>query len=182
MWSLLKTTPPPPKLYNLVAILVLSISLSACGFHLRGLETNIQADYKSVRLLNVSVVNKDVQRELLRQFASLEVKVVDNIADAELELDFKKTQFNTSITGRTGQGDVESELLKMSQSFSLFRVASEQKLAEDTVSSFRDRRVNANALQASSRELRTIKQQMAADIAQKVVTRINYALKAKPKK
>ncbi len=170
----------PPGVFSrkvVVLILFFSVFLSSCGFHLKGTGEDLQASYKTVRLLDAQLLNRDVYHALKQQFNSMDVKIVDNMAGAELSIQFEKTQFKTSTTGRTGSGDVASELLKMSQFFRVSRVVTEQMVVQTTVTSFRDRSINSGLLQASSRELQSIKQQMSVDIALKIVSRINYAMK-----
>jgi len=168
---------PPGDFYwaGIISIVLFSLLLSSCGFHLKGLN-QVQANYQSIKIVDEHLASTDVQRELRQQFAGMGVRVVKSLSDADLELTLMPTQLDVSVTGRTGKGDVSSELLKMSQSFKVNKVASEEELLDATVISFRDRNVSSGLLQASSRELRSIKRQMSADICLKIVKRINYSL------
>ncbi len=48
-----------------------------------------------------------------------------------------------------------------------------QQILTTTVTSFRDRNINNQNLQASSRELASIQKQMATDLALQVIDRVN---------
>jgi len=96
-----------------------------------------------------------------------------------LSLSLSATGYEVSRTSLSGQGDTTSELLKMSQSFTVNRVMTETLLLSATVTSFRDRRIDIGAALASSRELKDIQQQMAFDLANQVIDRINRAYQSK---
>ncbi len=158
---------------SLIALLLSVSLLSGCGFHLKGMGNSAQATYKTVRLIDLNKVNPNIRRALNQQFDGMGVKVVDNLADADVAITFQATRFNRISTGINGQGDISSELLKMNQPMVVDDVKSGKKLLAVTVTSFRDRNVNNRQLQASARELKSIQKQMAVDIALQVIDRAN---------
>jgi len=162
-----------------VLTLFVSFSLSGCGFHLKGMNQSLDTNYQTVKLEQAHLADVLVQASVRRQFEAMDVRLVNSLADADLVLSFSETQFTTSITGRTGQGDVSSQLLKMSQPFEVTNVATDKVVLRATVISFRDHVVNTGLLQASTRELRMIKRQMSADIALKMLTQINFSMSPK---
>lgn len=160
---------------SLILIFIGSFSslLTGCGFHLKGMGEQSQATYQTVRLIDLHKVNPDVKRVIIQQFRGMNVKVVNNLADADVAVTFQATGFQATSTGRTGRGDVASQLLKMSQPIVVDNVQTGQQILTTTVTSFRDRNINNQNLQASSRELASIQKQMATDLALQVIDRVN---------
>lgn len=152
--------------------------LSACGFHLKGMGSGAAATYHSIKVEQQPGVRTDVAQAVIQQLQSMGVKVVPNLADAELVLKLGGTQLNSSVTARDAQGDVSGELLKMVQPFSAQVVATEKQVIDAKATAFRDRSVNAAQAQASNRELQSIQSQMANEVALQVIDRLNrsYAL------
>lgn len=159
----------------LMMALSLSLSLSACGFHLKGMGEAATATYQSIKVTQGPGVRSDITQALTRQLQSMGVKVVDNLGDAEVALNLQATQLNTSITARDVNGDVSGELLKMVQPFNAQEVATEKEVIDAKATAFRDRSVNAAQAQASNRELQSIERQMATEIAMQVIDRLNRA-------
>ncbi|MDG4811715.1 LPS assembly lipoprotein LptE [Hydrogenovibrio sp. 3SP14C1] len=155
------------------AILGLVLTLTACGFHLKGVGKNAVATFKSIELVNTDGVRADVLRSLEQQLKASNVKIVNNMAEAEIVLSFQPTGYTVSRTSISGQGDASSELIKMMQPIRVEEVATEKELLKTVVQVYRDRRIDNAAALASNRELRSIQQQMANDIAVQIIDRIN---------
>ncbi|GKT12523.1 MAG: LPS-assembly lipoprotein [Thiomicrorhabdus sp.] len=167
----------------LLVVTLLVGLLSGCGFHLRGLDTVGQSQFKSVQLENLSAVSSEMQKALRRQLRTAGVTVM--ASGAEVQIALKATQFQVTRTAYSGRGDTTAELLKMSQAFSATLNASdtrpEQMIVTDQVSTYRDRQIETTALLASDRELQSIKREMASILARQLMDRVNRALlKIKP--
>ena len=57
----------PPGVFSrkiVVLTLFFSVFLSSCGFHLKGTGEDLQASYKTVRLLDAQLLNRDVYHAL----------------------------------------------------------------------------------------------------------------------
>ncbi|PLA75079.1 hypothetical protein CYQ88_02285 [Hydrogenovibrio sp. SC-1] len=158
---------------------VLVASLMACGFHLKGMGPNAKASFQSVYLAKTTGVRADALKTFMQLLKASDVKVVDSVASAELSVSLDATVYEVSRTSMSGQGDTTSELLKMSQTVSVQRVATETLLMTATVNSYRDRRIETAAALGSSRELQDIQQQMAFDVANQLIDRINRAYQLK---
>ncbi|BBN60315.1 LPS assembly lipoprotein LptE [Hydrogenovibrio marinus] len=156
-------------------LLAATLLLSACGFHLKGMGDAATATYQSIKIVQNPGVRSDVAQALNQQLQAMGIKVVSNLADAELVLNLQATQMNTSITARDGKGDVSGELLKMIQPFNAQVVATEESVIQARAVAYRDRSVNAAQAQASSRELQSIQRQMASEVALQVLDRLNRA-------
>ncbi|MBD3820874.1 MAG: hypothetical protein IE914_01220 [Thiotrichales bacterium] len=156
-------------------LLAATLLLSACGFHLKGMGDAVTATYQSIKVEQDAGVRSDVAQALQQQLQAMGIKVVDNLADAELVLNLQATQMSTSVTARDGKGDVSGELLKMIQPFNAQVVATEESVIQAQAVAYRDRSVNAAQAQASSRELQSIQRQMASEVALQVLDQLNRA-------
>lgn len=152
------------------------LSLNGCGFHLRGLDTVGQTQFKSVQLQNVAGVRPEVLQAIRSQMALSGVTVVDSMAAAELQLVFQPTIYSASRTAYSGQGDTTAELLKMSQPFTALWVATDESFMSTQVHSYRDRQIDTAAILAANRELGAIHREMAEGLARQLMDRINRAL------
>lgn len=175
--SVLQTSSLRFKTSVYAVLLVFGLALlQGCGFHLRGYGMQAEAQFKSVKLTQLSQVEGNIQQALIRQLQSQGVIIADSLANAELEVVFEKTAVHQSRTAYTGTGDVASLLLTLKQSFRVQEVASETVLLDTQVSAYRDHHIDNTALLASNRELEEIRQQMAQEVAMQVIERINRAL------
>ncbi|MDX1796219.1 MAG: hypothetical protein R3219_05775, partial [Hydrogenovibrio sp.] len=145
-------------------LLAMILILSGCGFHLKGTGSAAAATYASVKI-EVGGARSDIARALTQQYQAMGVKVVSSLADAELSLKLAPTGYTTSITGRSGAGDVSSELIKMIQPFSVTEVATEKNVLSSQAVAYRDRAIDRDEAQASNRELQSLQRQMANEIA-----------------
>lgn len=163
---------------------VLLLALTACGFHLKGMGPNAKASFQSIYLSQTAGVRADVLRTLTQLLKASDVQIVEISKDAELILALEPTGYQVSRTSISGQGDTTSELLKMSQTFGVElqnAQAERTPLLTATVSSYRDRRIQTAAALASNRELQDIQLQMAFDVANQVIDRINRAYQRQAK-
>jgi len=159
----------------LIATLLISL-LSGCGFHLRGLNSVGESQFKTVQLNNLMAASSEIQKALRSQLKSSGIVLVDSISEAEVQITLQATLFKASRTAYSGQGDATAEMLKMTQSFSAISVSSEQPITAGSVETYRDRQIETNAMLAADNELNSIKQEMAELLARQLMDRINRAL------
>lgn len=170
-WSVLMTK------WLLLSVVV--VSVSACGFHLKGMGPNAKASFQSIYLAQTTGVRADVLKIFKDLLKASDVQLLNSEQAAELSVSLSPTIYEVSRTSMSGQGDTTSELLKMSQTVSVQQVESGSLLMTATVNSYRDRRIETAAALGSSRELQDIQQQMAFDIANQLIDRINRAYQLK---
>ena len=151
------------------------LNLSACGFHLKGMDEKSAVDFKTIQLTKTEGVRADIMLALKQLLKSYKIEEVSTEGKAEVVVAFQPTQYTASRTGLTAQGDTASELLKMAQPIQAKDVQADKQIVEATVQSFRDRRINNSAALASNRELQNIQRQMAQDIAGQILDRIARA-------
>ena len=161
---------------------VLVLQLTACGFQLRGSQSVGSLPFSQAQLQLSAGVNSEVADATALELQQAGVAMADNAAWV---VTLMKTQTQVSQTSTNGLGDAASELIKMTQAFSI-----EQKIDGKTVegskylaqvSAFRDRRIDQNAMLASDLELQQLKRDMADELAQKLVYRLSRSF-AEPKK
>lgn len=174
MSSFLNTVAKKCQIWWLLSILVL-FGLSGCGFALKGYNNGAGAVTFKTAKLEANGTRMDLQRALTRYLKESDVVVVDSLADAELVIRLGKTGYQRSTTGKTTSGDTSSELIKMTQPFSVEEVATEKQVVKAEAKSYRNRNVDANQAQASNRELQSIQKQMANELALQILDRINRA-------
>lgn len=146
--------------------------LAGCGFHLKGVGT-APVSFKSVELVVDAGVWPDIVQALKQQLKGYGVKVVDSIAQAELQISLSATGYSASKVGISGTGDTTSELIKMSQPFKALQVQSDKVILQTKVTTLRDHTIELNQALASDRELQDIQRQMANDIALQIIDRIS---------
>ncbi len=76
--------------WHWLAVIGLALSLTACGFHLKGTGPNAVAGFESIKFESTGGVRPDILRALKMQLTSSDVKVVDNAAQAEVILRFRR--------------------------------------------------------------------------------------------
>lgn len=157
-----------------------SLGLTACGFHLKGYNGGEAVATFASAKLEADGTRREVHMALERYLKESDVKVVDNLGDAEIVIRLGPTGYHTSPTSKDANGNTSSELIKMTQGFSVEQVASERKVIQTTVNTFRNRTVDPNQAQASHRELKSIEKQMAFELASQILDRINRAYTQTP--
>lgn len=156
--------------YGLLAMLVLQ--LSACGFHLRGTGDIGQLPFTQAQLQLANGVQQTVADAMGRQ---LERSGVSLSATAENAINLAATQYLVSQTSTAGLGDATSELIKMTQPFTVTD-AEGAILLSSSVSAYRDRQINTAEILASDTELKNLRKAMASDIARQIMQRIQRGL------
>lgn len=161
---------------QLLLLVLLASLLTGCGFHLRGLDSVGQVQFKRLQLNNLPAASREVQKALRNQLKLSGVQLVDSIADAEVQITLQASQFKASRTAFSDQGDATAEMLKMSQAFSAMQVSTEQTIVSASVQTYRDRQIETSALLAADSELKSIKQDMATVLARQILDRVNRGL------
>jgi LPS-assembly lipoprotein len=150
--------------------------LSGCGFHLRGLESMGDIQFKTVKLQTTSGLRPEMLQAIRSQLTQSGVKLVDSLAAAELEIVLRPTVYKASRTAYSDSGDTTAEFLRMEQSFAATWVDTEESVVTGNVQTYRDRQIDTRFMLAANRELRSIHREMAENLARKIMRRINRAI------
>ncbi|GEM_PF-1807732 len=154
---------------------VVILSLSACGFHLRGYTESGEVKplpFSTLKVDALGSVDSRLLQMLKQQLTAQGVRLVESEADAQAVLRLTATQFQRIATAKNGQGQVTSELLKMQQAFTLVDEQSGKVLLQGVAMSYRDRNINPQALLAAERELASLKTLMRQEVVQQLMGRL----------
>ena len=172
-------------------VLLLSIGLSGCGFHLKGqsgvsqaITQQAQGYWQNHRLFLHSSVGQSVQGQRILQqldafginYQQAEVSTVskqsEQINAADLWLDLPAVNFQARQTAQSALGSTTAEILVMKQSYKLFDHHG-KVLTSGVVTTQRDRQVNPQALLASDSEKQAFLDDMSLELAEQLVQRLN---------
>ena len=158
-------------LNSFLALLV--ASLVGCGFHLRGIDSNGVLPFQTAQLEMAGGVREDIQMAMQRQLNQASVKILDSQA-AEVQIQLMPTQYKSSRTS-SRLGDATSELIKMTQRFTVINLDSGEKVVSGESTVYRDRQINTSVALSSNSELRSIQKSMSEEIARQILDRIRRA-------
>ncbi|MDP3088311.1 MAG: LPS assembly lipoprotein LptE [Methylotenera sp.] len=160
---------------SILSLLVASsLALSSCGFHLRGVaELSFKTVFVQGRTLSIS-------RELHQSFKNNGIKVVDNIADAELLVEMINETNEKRILSLSGGGVVREFELNYRVNFRTREPANPLWSAPQSVQSRRDFSYNDNALLGKLDEEAKLNTDMRSDAVREIIRRLS-AIKLMPK-
>ena len=118
--------------FNLICLFLLSTTLAACGFQLRGVAN---LSFKSVFVQGSTL---SISRELNQSFKTNGIQVVNSIEDAELLIEMLNETNEKRILSLSGGGVVREYELNYRVSFRTRDPASETWSAPQTVQARRD--------------------------------------------
>ena len=151
------------------------LQLTACGFHLKGTGEKGVYAFKSIQVIENNATHRELVVNLKRQLTASNVDlVVSSQYIPELVLELDQTRLKSSTTSTSGLGAETSELLTMSQAYVVTDSRSNKVVAQATAKVWRDRLINNAARLASESELRQIRAQMRADLAQQILQRLQH--------
>ncbi len=154
----------------------LFLTLTACGFHLRGLDANGQIRtlaFSSVKIESLGTVDGRLLQQLKQQLQAQGVRLVPSETQAQVLLKLSATQFQRITTAKNGQGQVTAELLKLQQPFTLMAVVSGKVVEQGVAVSYRDRSIDPNALLAAEREQASQQNLMRQEVVQQIMQRLS---------
>ena len=174
-----------------LVVLLLSIGLSGCGFHLKGqsgvsqaITQQAQGYWQHHRLFIESSVGQALQgQRILQQLNAFGInyQLIDANAIAEkfeqissenLWLELPEGDFQTRQTAQSALGTTTAEILLMKQSYKLINHHG-KVLTSGVVTTQRDRQVNPQALLASDSEKQVFLDDMSLELAQQLAQRLN---------
>jgi LPS-assembly lipoprotein len=146
--------------------LLLSLTLAACGFQLRGM-----ADL-SFKNLYIQGAKLSISRDLKQSFKANSIQVVENAEDAELLLEMMSEGYEKRILSLSGGGLVREYELNYRVSFRTRTPDSPTWSAVQTVLSRRDFSYNDNALLGKLDEEAMLISDMHKDAVREVLRRL----------
>jgi LPS-assembly lipoprotein len=156
------------------------LSLTGCGFRLRGTGEAAKADYQSVYLAGQDKAPPQLVQDLTQYFQAEGVRLVEQADAADILIELVAFERHISRTGFSSTGDTTAELVKLSQAFRVQRRQDARLLLDSRVSVTRDRRLNPSQLLAAARELEEMERQMLQDLVRQLIDRTNRAYLRQP--
>lgn len=153
--------------FNLICLFLLSTTLAACGFQLRGVAN---LSFKSVF---VQGSNLSITRELQQSFKTNGIQVVNRVEDAELLIEMLNETNEKRILSLSGRGVVREYELNYRVSFRTRDPASETWSAPQTVQARRDFSYNDNALLGKLDEENKLNADMRSDAVREIMRRLS---------
>ena len=149
---------------RLLLIFVLFISLSACGFHLRG-QLPIP---DSVKVITVTSTENDLQRHMVDALSSSGATVVNSTADALAVLDLEKVDYERSVRTIDDRGKVNGYPLQYPVKFRLV-TAEGEVLRDSRVFARRDFNFDPDLVLQAEIEEEALRQDMLTDLSQQIL-------------
>ena len=153
--------------FNLICLFLLSTTLAACGFQLRGVAN---LSFKSVFVQGSTL---SISRELNQSFKTNGIQVVNSIDDAELLIEMLNETNEKRILSLSGGGVVREYELNYRVSFRTRDPASETWSAPQTVQARRDFSYNDNALLGKLDEENKLNTDMRSDAVREIMRRLS---------
>lgn len=162
---------PAPKQWGLAGLIILlSVFLTACGFHLKGVAP---LPFNSIytNITDNSAFGANLRRALLA--SSPQTRFVDRQQDAEVilqQLSHTRNQREISINAK---GQVEEYELQLSLVFELLDSKGREILPPTTLNVIREVPYDAEAVQAKDSEIETIFRDMEQSLINRIVRRLS---------
>lgn len=151
---------------GLTLVVLLSLLLPACGFHLRGI-TEL-----SFKTLYIQGSTLSISRELKQTFKSNGIQIVESAANADLLLEMMSETNEKRILSLSGGGAVREYELNYQASFRTREPANPVWSAPQTVQSRRDFSYNDNALLGKLDEEAQLNTDMRSDAIREIMRRL----------
>ncbi len=160
-----------------IILLLLIISLSACGFHLRGSQQKSKVEVSKVYLINsgASTVNSEV-RSLI---ASAGAKVVATRAEAEFILRLEREFYDQTVLSVSADtGKVEQYQVTISVYMNLEDAAGKVLVSSEEIRLAKDYTFDEDAVLGKIEEENVIRDELAQEAAAQVIRTLNDAARS----
>ncbi len=155
--------------------LILLVSLTACGFHLRG-SVQLPPELAEIALQDASPAT-DILPELRRALKNENIRLSET---APLVLQLKSEQYGKRVLSVDSSGRAQEYGLSYTVRFSMQGENDAVWLMEQTVTESRDLRFDANAVLGSASEETLLKTEMRRDAVLQLLRRLQKAKKHTP--
>jgi LPS-assembly lipoprotein len=152
-----------------VAGLALLMLLSACGFQMRG-STPLPFDTLYVGIPQNSRFGAEVRRAITA--ASPQIKLVDNVKDAEAQLQQIRNSRSMREVSLNAQGRVEEYELGLVFSFRVIDAKGYALLPDTTLEAYREMPYNDQVVQAKEGQAESLYRNMESSLVSRIVRRL----------
>lgn len=157
---------------QLSLILLICLTLSACGFHLRGSQVAAKADVADIFLRSSGATR--VSKELNSQFESTGTKVTKSLEKAEFILSVNGEKIRRSVLSVSAStGKVEEYQLILTVGMTVSKPGQEDLLASETIRVARDYAFDEDAVLGKHAEEQRLEQELFGQAASQIIRRLS---------
>jgi LPS-assembly lipoprotein len=156
---------------SLILILILALSLAACGFHLRG---EAKMPFSTI-FIEAANANSPLIGELRRLLAANHIQLVSKPDQAEMVLNISLELPEKQILTLGGSGRVSEFQLRYRVSLRAYDQQQREWLAADNLQLSRDFSYDDTQILAKEAEEAQLYQYMRSDMAQQIIRRLSHA-------
>ncbi len=159
------------KYFSKSLILILALSLAACGFHLRG---EAKMPFSTI-FIEAANANSPLIGELRRLLAANHIQLVSKPDQAEMVLNISLELPEKQILTLGGSGRVSEFQLRYRVSLRAYDQQQREWLAADNLQLSRDFSYDDTQILAKEAEEAQLYQYMRSDMAQQIMRRLSHA-------
>ena len=161
-----------------LVLIFLIMSLTACGFHLRGSEQKSRVEVSKVYVINAGAAN--VSREVKSLLASAGAKAVSSMAEAKYVLRLESENYEQTVLSVSADtGKVEQYQITITLFMSLQDSAGKALVSAEEVRMAIDYTFDEDAVLGKIEEESVIQNELAKEAAGQVIRRLNEVAKSK---
>lgn len=157
-------------------IILISLCLSSCGFHLRGTD-NFEAELGEI-YIDISDNRGDLHRLLVRAFTQAGVTVVSQAADSALNLSVAGERQSRRAIATTRTISVAEYELRLEVGITLTNLSGEVVIPKTTLATERIYTFDNSSLVGSGAEENLLLKEMKADLAMQILRRVNASVRS----
>lgn len=158
---------------RLLLLLILSASLTACGFHLRG-QLPIPDE---INVITVKSAERDLQRRLVDALSFSGATVVGSAADALAVLDLRNVRYDRTVRTIDDRGKVNGYTLQYLVDFTLV-TAEGETLRDSSVATQRDFNFDPDLVLQAEIEEESLREDMLSDLTQQILRQLATVVSA----
>lgn len=150
-------------------ILCISMTISACGFHLRGMTSSLSFETVSVQGANLSL-----KRQLLRNITANDLTLVDDVKKADVVLELINESNRKRIQSLAGTGVVREFELYYQVSFRIREGSNPEWGETQTLQLRRDYSYNDEIVLGKAEEEARLNDDMRNDAIREIMRRLSF--------
>lgn len=150
-------------------IVYISMTISACGFHLRGMTSNLSFNTVSVQGANLSL-----KRQLLRNITANDLTLVDDVKEADVVLELINESNRKRIQSLAGTGVVREFELYYQVSFRMREASKPEWGKTHTLQLRRDYSYNDEIVLGKAEEEARLNDDMRNDAVREIMRRLSF--------
>ena len=152
---------------------IITLLLSACGFHLRGI-SDVPRWLNDVSIV-IQNANRDLEPLLEEQLRSYHIRICPNPASAQYWLIIEHDEVHQQITSISSSTTPRQYQLIYTLTFKLQRAKGAEILPSNQIIITREATINSDLILGSTSEAELLKREMRRDAAVQIIDRLSQA-------